>query len=100
MKEKKKFKTGIFIFLVALMVSSLVACGIKDESATSSSAMQSYSNILIAYFSRWGNTDYPTDIDASTSASVVIDKECFGTTEYVAQMIQQTIGGDFFPETV
>ena len=30
-------------------------------------------NILIAYFSRWGNTDFPDGVDATTSASIVID---------------------------
>ncbi|MBD5103450.1 MAG: hypothetical protein HDT47_01100, partial [Ruminococcaceae bacterium] len=51
-------------------------------------------NILIVYFSRWGNTDYPDDVDASTSASIVIDNGRFGTTEYLARMIQETVGGD------
>ncbi|MDE7194272.1 MAG: hypothetical protein K2O14_09915 [Oscillospiraceae bacterium] len=50
--------------------------------------------ILIAYFSRWGNTEYPDDIDASASASIVIDNGRFGTTEYVARLIQETVGGD------
>lgn len=50
--------------------------------------------ILIAYFSRFGNTNYPDDVDASTSASVVIDNGRFGTTEYVAKMIQEIVGGD------
>lgn len=49
---------------------------------------------LIVYFSRMGNTEYPEGIDASTSASIVIDKDTFGTTEYVARMIQESIGGD------
>ena len=31
------------------------------------------SRVLIAYFSRWGNTEYPADVDATTSASIVID---------------------------
>lgn len=51
-------------------------------------------NILIVYFSRYGNTEYPEGIDASTSASVVIDKDTFGTTEYVSRMIQESVGGD------
>ena len=117
MKAKKKFRAGIFIFLAVLMLSSLTACGRKDgadhsagkgegqDSASSSNASlsdytQSDSNILIAYFSRWGNTDYPDDIDASASASIIMDGERFGTTDYVARMIQQTIGGDlYFIET-
>ena len=49
---------------------------------------------LIVYFSRMGNTEYPEGIDASTSASIVIDDDTFGTTEYVARMIQEKAGGD------
>lgn len=49
---------------------------------------------LIVYFSRMGNTEYPEGIDASTSASIVTDRDTFGTTEYVARMIQENIGGD------
>lgn len=55
----------------------------------------SKSNVLIVYFSRWGNTDYPDDVDATTSASIVVDEETrYGTTEYVAHMIADEIGGD------
>lgn len=53
------------------------------------------SNILIAYFSRVGNTEYPDNIDATTSASVVADQtQQYGTTEYGARIIQQKAGGD------
>lgn len=53
------------------------------------------SNILIAYFSRVGNTEYPDHIDATTSASVVVDQtRQYGTTEYVARIIQKKAGGD------
>lgn len=53
------------------------------------------SRVLIAYFSRWGNTEYPADVDATTSASIVIDGEQqYGTTEYVARMIQEQTGGE------
>lgn len=52
-------------------------------------------NILIAYFSRWGNTDFSDDVDATTSASIVIDNNThFGTTEYVANQIANVVGGD------
>lgn len=51
--------------------------------------------ILIAWFSRWGNTDYPADVDASTGASIIIDKGTRrGTTEIVARYIQTAVGGD------
>ena len=55
------------------------------------------SNILIVYFSRYGNTEYPDDVDATTSASIVADGNSrYGTTEYVAGLIRQTTGGDVY----
>lgn len=51
--------------------------------------------ILIAYFSRWGNTDYPSDVDATTGASIfIVDGQKTGTTQIVANYIQDAIGGD------
>lgn len=66
----------------------------SSDTANNTSQEAETGNILIVYFSRWGNTDYPKDVDATTSASIVIDGERFGTTEYVARMIQETVGGD------
>lgn len=54
-------------------------------------------NVLVAYFSRYGNTNYETDVDATTSASIVVqDGEQVGTTELVAHMIQAQTSGDLF----
>ena len=54
------------------------------------------SNILIAYFSVPEDVDI-VGVDAVASASVVVkDGEKLGNTEYVAGLIQQTIGGDLF----
>lgn len=54
------------------------------------------SNILIAYFSVQEDVDI-TGADAVAGASVVVrDGEKLGNTEYVAGLIQQTIGGDLF----
>lgn len=86
----------------------MAACGVEPsgseetpdtEPETSepveTSAEENSSNILIVYFSRWGNTEYPDDVDATTSASIVVDENGrYGTTEYVANLIQQTVGGD------
>lgn len=53
------------------------------------------SSILIAYFSLFGNANYPDGVDASTSASIVMDGDNqLGTTEYMARMIQENVGGD------
>lgn len=51
--------------------------------------------ILIAWFSRWGNTNYPSDVDATTGASIIVDNGTRrGTTEIVARYIQTAVGGD------
>lgn len=53
--------------------------------------------ILIAYFSLWGNVNYPEGIDANTSASILaLGDQQYGTTEYVGKMIQENVGGDLF----
>lgn len=51
--------------------------------------------VLIVWFSRWGNTNYPDNVDASTGASILInDGERLGTTEQVARYIRSVTGGD------
>ena len=110
-----KVKKLAAIFTVVMMAGSLAACGkssetrqemgstgqsnLSSEAPKETEANQSkdisQSNILIAYFSRYGNTDYPDDIDASSSASVVLDgEERYGTTEYIANLIRQSVGGE------
>lgn len=65
---------------------------VESESAESETPE---SNILIAYFTLGRNAEYDEGIDASTSASLVLDdEELVGTTEYVARLIQDNVGGD------
>lgn len=67
----------------------------ETESAQEPTENLSESNILIVYFLRYGNTEYSDNVDATTSASIVADgNERYGTTEYVANLIQQNVGGD------
>lgn len=55
------------------------------------------SKVLIAYFSRVGNTDFPDGVDAVSSASLLRkDGTLYGNTQYVATLIQQATGGDLF----
>lgn len=71
----------------------LTACGSRADVRTEEEAERS--DILIVYFSRYGNTEYSDDVDATTSASIVADGNGrYGTTEYVAELIRQTVGGD------
>jgi flavodoxin len=59
------------------------------------SAQTNNQKILIAYFSLHENTAANTNADASTSASIVVQgNERAGTTELIAKIIQNTVGGD------
>lgn len=62
----------------------------------SGAAFGSSRHVLIVCFSLWGNAEYSEDIDATSSASVLLDGGRFGTTEYIARMIQKNIGGDLY----
>lgn len=66
---------------------------VSEPESTESGSLAN--NTLIVYFSRWGNTEYPSDVDATTSASIVVNGDFrYGTTEYVANMIAENVGGD------
>lgn len=66
-----------------------------DDDENSGMVILGSGKILIAWFSRWGNTNYPTDVDASTGASILVDKGTRrGTTEVVARYIQTIVGGN------
>lgn len=101
-------KLGVLI-LSLIIVVSFVSCS-KDvfEEVTdnitettlnynSDKVHKNSSKILIAYFSRYGNTDFSDDVDATSSASIVIDNDNkYGTTEYLAHMIKQAVGGNVY----
>ncbi len=108
----------IAVIFAAVLMVVLAACGQKEESnsvesvisapseetAITESDSQSSppesedtgSHILIAYFSVPENIDI-SGVDAVAGASVVVrNSEKMGNTEYVAKVIQQTVGGDLF----
>ena len=62
-----------------------------------SSSPQEGGSTLIAYLSRVGNTDFPEDVDAVTTASLMRkDGVLLGNTQYIASLIQEHTGGDLF----
>lgn len=75
----------------------------EDTGDTASSDMETAqegqsesSNVLIAYFSVPEDAD-TEGIDANAGASVVVrEGQVMGNLEYMADVIQQTIGGDLF----
>lgn len=83
--------------IAGLLISVLMLSGIGAGYINVSVSQNPGSNILISYFSRVENTDFPDDIDTVTSASLLKDGgKLYGNTQYVATMIQQHTGGDLF----
>ena len=53
--------------------------------------------VLTVYFSRVGNTNFPSDVDAVSGASIMKDRhEIIGNAEMIAYMVQDAAGGDIF----
>lgn len=90
-------KRVIAWLISGVLVLGLSGCGMRGEDASSvSEAESSGSNILIAYFSVPENVNID-GVDAVAGASIVVrDGEKLGNTEYVAKLIQETVGGDLF----
>ena len=71
--------------------------GGNTETPSSGGGTEQGSNILVAYFSRSGNTVWADGVDAVTSASInLIDGTITGNAELLARMAQETTGGDLF----
>jgi flavodoxin len=94
------------ILSLLLVVLSLTACNGRKNSETntaSGAAKTSKSEsqisagshkVLVAYFSRVGNTDLPEKVDTVSSASLNVTKNGVqGNTEIVAKMIQKDVAG-------
>lgn len=88
-----------FLTLISLLfVSGLItACSEKgpdnngDNTDIEKVVPGTNHKILIAYFSE----PLPDGIDAVTSASrVIVDREPYGSVQYVASVIQEATGGD------
>lgn len=68
----------------------------SEESAEVETSGQG-SNILVAYFSRVGNTEWEDGVDAVTSASINVENgEFIGNAEYLAKVAAEVSGGDLF----
>ena len=104
----------IAVLASVLMIVTLATCGkreekqsLPEESIVSDSTAppakvepgkneSTGSRVLIAYFSMPEDAD-TSGVDAIASASIVVrDGERQGNTEFVAKIIQETVGGDLF----
>lgn len=112
----KKF---LAVFLTLVLAGSLAACGntpsdssdvpdmpdasagtpasgAEENAGTEGAAQADGSNILIAYFTMPEDVD-TAGADAVAGASVVVNGgETMGNVEYMAGIIQNTVGGDLF----
>lgn len=101
----KKRIISLFLPLALLLTGCSDRKNIETN-ASSSEAQQSSSTaqipvgshkILVAYFSRVGNTDFPKNVDAVASASLNVTKDGVeGNSEIVARTIKETVNGDLF----
>lgn len=109
-------RRSISLLLAVILLVCLTACGTNEQNTSALSdtaasqestvasteesgtenAETSGTNILIAYFSVPEDVD-TNGVDAIAGASIVVeDGEKLGNTEYVARLIQETVGGDLF----
>lgn len=91
----------ILLILLAMMLMGCQSTSNGESEAVTKKPTidtQTYNGkILVAYFSRVGNTDFPENTDASSSASVIVeDQQLIGNTEYMADVIVEQTGGDKF----
>ena len=95
----RRWSRVLCTFLVmVLVISTTFSTGIPMSTATvAKAASKKKTKVLIAYFGRYGNTNFNKNVDATTSASIVKDgKKKRGTTEMLARLIQKETGGDLF----
>lgn len=95
MPENKSEKAAVNVETTPVTEGNTEKSGDSEETEDSS-AEQSDSNILIAYFTWAENTQVENpdgvDVDATTSASVLLP----GNTAKMVEWIQQKVGGDLF----
>ena len=94
---------GVLCILMMLVIPA--GCRSEDQSReadnTTAAVPQQQEtqngSTLIAYFSLAENRETPDGVDATTSASILEENgRQYGTTEYMAHMIQNEIGGDLY----
>jgi flavodoxin len=103
----RKKRGAVLIALVLILIIS--GCSAKGQQGSvvppadsqtnkaDSNTKKNDSSILIAYFSRVGNTDFPDNVDAVTSASINLqNREYVGNTGLLAKWIQEEVGGELF----
>lgn len=108
---KKKYRKLPIILMVTVLIFSVLmgiwvlpylkrhfkTVEIDRENVVSGESIDSDGRtVLIAYFTRVGNTDFVDDVDAVSGASLLLDEEekLLGNSQVIAQMVQDATGGD------
>lgn len=92
---RKGSRVSSVFLIMALILTTAFSTG--TQVSTVNAVAKKKSEVLIAYFGRYGNTNFGKDVDATISASIVKDgKKKWGTTEMLARLIQKETGGDLF----
>ena len=98
----------LWIVLTLALLVTASACGSAEEPVAEEPASQSEETepltqapadgeTLVVYFSRVGNTDFPADVDAVSSASVVRTEDGIaGNAQLMAQWVAEETGGTLF----
>lgn len=77
-------------------VRAQAAAAFYDALTATEAPEETGGKVLVAYFSRYGNTDYGETVDATTSASIVAEEDgaLRGAAERMARIIAEATGGD------
>lgn len=102
-------KKTLLLLLTLALAFGLTACGGNDtnpsqnsqepsesSNATSLPDSESTGSILVAYFSLPETDDPEGMTQEEENSAVVIDGVVLGNTQYVANVIQENVGGDIF----
>ena len=104
--KNKAFRFAAF-FAFAIAVSSVFAMPYLDRwfhkvevdsvQIVEGKKVNISGKVMTIYFSRVGNTDFPSDVDAVSGASVMRDKDDIsGNAQMIAMMVNNCIGGNVF----
>ena len=85
------------VWLLPYLKRHFLTVKIDQEAAISGESVElGDRKILTVYFTRVGNTDFDSDVDAVSGASLLLNEkqELLGNSQVIGQMIQNAAGGD------
>lgn len=106
-QKKRRIILGAIgaVILIAVIVWGIpyyrrhfITATVNRKEATSLNKVELQGKTLIVQFTRTGNSDFDDDVDAVSSASLMLDEEgkLVGNAELLAEMVQSSTGGDIY----